>query len=272
MVTLTVRGQGVTSIDHLRALYLPMAPVLEVEGVVIAVSSLYLCRTHADGGQIRSFPSITLVHLDATKLESPMCSSARSQAHSAFQQGAAAVIFDISSAPEMASELFTGQRQPQLPRPVLVMADPDVQRLADAMRPEVNISARVTRNRRHGQPSAPAPAFTYFDIALFVVFFLLICLLSGVVLYKIRNRRQRDPALRVAKSVLHQIPTRRYGGGDGVGGGCQAARLGRSGCCSGSSPEPSDGHKPRLEEPEGCTICLDEYRPGQELRVLPCRH
>ena len=66
-------------------------------------------------------------------------------------------------------------------------------RLTELLRSAANVSVRISRQRAATEPAAaaPAPAFTYFDIALFVVFFLLICLLSGVVLYKIRSRRHR---------------------------------------------------------------------------------
>ena len=64
-------------------------------------------------------------------------------------------------------------------------------RLTQLLRSPTNISVSISRHRTTSQPAAPAPAFTYFDIALFVVFFLLICLLSGVVIYKIRSRRHR---------------------------------------------------------------------------------
>ena len=71
------------------------------------------------------------------------------------------------------------------------MEELDVLRLTQLLRPATNVSVRISRHRAAAEPAAPAPAFTYFDIALFVVFFLLICLLSGVVLYKIRSRRHR---------------------------------------------------------------------------------
>ncbi|XP_043198817.1 E3 ubiquitin-protein ligase ZNRF3-like [Amphibalanus amphitrite] len=268
LVTVTALGRSLTSIDQLRARYLPMGPVMEVEGTLLEVRSVNLCRPGEAALQLRPHRWIPLLRLEPPTTQPSVCSSARSQASSAFQQGAVAVIFDMTRAPEMVTELLAGQRHPRLQGPVLVMQELDMARLSQLLRPASSVTVRVSRQRADAEPAAAAPAFTYFDIALFVVFFLLICLLSGVVLYKIRNRRHRDPALRLAKSVLHHIPTRRFAGG--VGGG--TPRPGRPRCLSAHSPEPPAGHKPRLEEPEGCTICLDEYRPGQELRVLPCRH
>ncbi|XP_045605373.2 E3 ubiquitin-protein ligase ZNRF3 [Procambarus clarkii] len=67
------------------------------------------------------------------------------------------------------------------------------------------------------------------------------------------------------------------GGGCGGGGGEDGGGSGGEGCKAGEDQDEEDeegSHEISVlsEGPEVCVVCLEEYRPHQELRVLPCKH
>nr|XP_061786724.1 E3 ubiquitin-protein ligase znrf3-like [Nerophis lumbriciformis] len=168
----------------------------------------------------------------------------------AVQRGATAVIFDVSENPDAIDKLNQVADDP-LKRPVVYVKGNDAVKLMNIVNKQKVARARI----QHRPPRQPTE---YFDMGIFLAFFVVVSLVCLILLIKIKlkQRRSQSSMNRMAVQALEKMDTHKF---KAKGKGQRESSCGPTDSLSSSST--SD-----------CAICLEKYIDGEELRVIPCAH
>uniref|UniRef100_A0A8C4TI95 E3 ubiquitin-protein ligase ZNRF3 n=1 Tax=Erpetoichthys calabaricus TaxID=27687 RepID=A0A8C4TI95_ERPCA len=241
-------GDYTTYTTGLQGRFSRAGATISAEGEIVQMHPLGLCNSN-DEEDLYEYGWVGVVKLEQPDLD-PSCLTVLGKAKRAVQRGATAVIFDVSENPDAIDQLNQGSEDP-LKRPVVYVKGADAVKLMNIVNKQKVARARI----QHRPPRQPTE---YFDMGIFLAFFVVVSLVCLVLLIKIKlkQRRSQSSLNRMAVQALEKMETRKF-------------KSKNKGYREGG-PAPSDTLS--SSSTSDCAICLEKYIDGEELRVIPCAH
>uniref|UniRef100_UPI00406DA57E E3 ubiquitin-protein ligase ZNRF3 n=1 Tax=Homo sapiens TaxID=9606 RepID=UPI00406DA57E len=176
---------------------------LSAEGEIVQMHPLGLCNNN-DEEDLYEYGWVGVVKLEQPELDPKPCLTVLGKAKRAVQRGATAVIFDVSENPEAIDQLNQGSEDP-LKRPVVYVKGADAIKLMNIVNKQKVARARI----QHRPPRQPTE---YFDMGIFLAFFVVVSLVCLILLVKIKlkQRRSQNSMNRLAVQALEKMETRKF--------------------------------------------------------------
>ncbi|XP_051966851.1 E3 ubiquitin-protein ligase znrf3-like [Xyrauchen texanus] len=240
-------GDYTTYTTGLQGRFSKAGATISAEGEIVQMHPLGLCNNN-DEEDLYEYGWVGVVKLEQPELD-PSCLTVLGKAKRAVQRGATAVIFDVSENPDAIDQLNQVMEDP-LKRPVVYVKGADAVKLMNIVNKQ-----KVARARIQHRPPRPTE---YFDMGIFLAFFVVVSLVCLILLIKIKlkQRRSQSSMNRMAIQALEKMETRKF----------KAKVKGQRELSCGASDSLSSSST------SDCAICLEKYIDGEELRVIPCAH
>ncbi|XP_010874337.2 E3 ubiquitin-protein ligase znrf3 [Esox lucius] len=241
-------GDYTTYTTGLQGRFSKAGATISAEGEIVQMHPLGLCNNNDEEDQYE-YGWVGVVKLEQPELD-PSCLTVLGKAKRAVQRGATAVIFDVSENPDAIDQLNQVSEDP-LKRPVVYVKGADAVKLMNIVNKQKMARARI----QHRPPRQPTE---YFDMGIFLAFFVVVSLVCLILLIKIKlkQRRSQSSMNRMAIQALEKMETRKF----------KAKIKGQRESSCGASDSLSSSST------SDCAICLEKYIDGEELRVIPCAH
>ncbi|XP_070572383.1 E3 ubiquitin-protein ligase ZNRF3-like [Ptychodera flava] len=228
---------------------------ISAEGDIIQMHPLGLCN-NSENDDLVNYGWVGVVKLETPMLEPKPCLSVFGKAKRAIQRGATAVIFDVTDHPSAVEQLRKAAENMPLSRPVIIVGGEAAFTLMSIVSKQRRARARI----QYTPPRLPAKGTSneYFNMGIFIAFFILISIVCLLLLLKIkwRQRRKQTSLTRLAAFAISKMETRKY-----------------------RKPERSHRRSSNINDSWSlnsdssmCAICLEEFQEGEELRVVSCSH
>ncbi|XP_002730880.1 uncharacterized protein LOC100376149 [Saccoglossus kowalevskii] len=243
---------------ELEAHFSPAGAKISAEGDIAQMHPLGLCN-NSDDDKLFDYGWVGVVKLDSPLLEPRPCLTVFGKAKRAILRGATAVIFDITDDPSAAEQLNKLGAEKPLDRPIIIIRGESAFTLMNIVSKQRVARARI----QYTVPSLSSQrrnSNEYFNMGIFMAFFVLISIICLLLLLKIKwkQRRKQTSLTRLAEYAVSKMETRKF----------RKSELRMSGSLSNYSRESwsinSDSYI--------CAICLEQFKDGDELRVVSCSH
>ncbi|KAJ8043801.1 E3 ubiquitin-protein ligase ZNRF3 [Holothuria leucospilota] len=245
----------VTERVNLSGYFSPAGTRASAEGDVVQLHPLIICDAVYDDDLKLRYGSVAVVKLESHEIDHCRL-TVYQRAEKIIQRGATAVILDITDDLDAEQDLRQAGSVDSLERPVIHINGADAKRLMEIILNEKNAQARIKQYNQTKEVT-PHNRNEFLDMGIFISFFVLIAIICLLLVVKLRwrQRRKQDSQTRQTMNALAKMRTRKYKKGD---------RRQREEQVVVTPSVASDGSV--------CAICLDEFRDGEELRIVPCDH
>ncbi|XP_033099529.1 E3 ubiquitin-protein ligase znrf3-like isoform X2 [Anneissia japonica] len=190
------------------------------------------------------------------------------KAKRAFKMGAVAIIFIITENPDAGTKLEKDAEEKKvLDQPIVTIQGRDGQKIMKLVQTQVAAKASLEYTTSAILPSTVPPSDKplqnmdtnqFFNMSIFVAVFVLFAIVCLLILLKFmwRQRTRQTTTAQMTQNTLSQMKVRKYKKLDQHRGQYDTGRR--------SVSTLSDGIL--------CAICLEDFRDGEDIRVVPCSH
>jgi len=246
-------GKYNTLTYHVKGQFSKAGAVTSAEGDILKLHGLNLCSTKTDRKMDHEYGWVGVMKVPPPGSKSPPCVSVVKKAEIAVQLGATAVIFDVTDNPKARKELEA--KSGVVLRPVVIVEGTDAKRLEDLLQEQKLPRARIKNDVKS---ATQATSNEYFDMGIFMAFFILVSLICLMLLIKIkwRQKRKQTSLTRMALQAISRMETRKY-----------TKELSRGSSPGTGSHQSLDSVYSCSRWPyydiRSCAICLEEFTEGQ---------
>lgn len=255
-------GDYTTHTYELEGTFSHAGAATSAEGDILQIHPLGLCNT-SDDGDLYEYGWVGVVKLMPPDDLNKPCFTLLEKVKRALQRGATAIIFDITDHPEAAKELNAAEDK--VDRPVVLIDGKDAKKLMNIVKNQRVPRARIQYSAAGYTPQRASNE--YFDMVIFMTFFILVSIVCFILLLKIKWRqKQKESSLtRMALHALSRMETRKYHSGSSDSLSTREEN-GNTSDTESTLSVHSEGRNSK------CVICLEKFKEGQDVRIVPCRH
>ncbi|XP_046841239.1 E3 ubiquitin-protein ligase ZNRF3-like [Xenia sp. Carnegie-2017] len=244
--------------DKFEGIFANIGSYTEAKGDILQIHPFALCNI-SRGSHYYSDEWVGVIKLTTPAHESQSCNNTVKKAIGAVKNGANAVIFDVTDSPQAAKELDS--QYMLVERPVLILSGEHAKKLMNIVKRQYNLKARISTKPliRETQDSRGE----YVDMVIFMTCFILVTITCFILLIKIkwRQNKKESSLSKMAFDAVDKMESRKY-----------KEHETETTMRNEQNLEHAFNEQSTLNIGAFCVICLEEFKEGEDVRVVSCGH